>query len=263
MSGIITLITDFGLNESYAGAMKGSILSINPEVKIVDITHCIRPHEIMEAALVLKASYCYFPLRTIHAVVVDPGVGGSRRGLMVTSDKYMFVGPDNGVLTLVFEELVNYTCIELTATHYFSKKISPTFHGRDIFGPVAAWLSKGIEHRHFGKIITDPVRLPMKWASTTGGRIEGEVLHIDRFGNLITNIRESDLEKAGAGGGLVCLLEGIDKPVPLAGYYGDVGIGSPCALVGSCGFLEVAVNRGKAADFFSAAVGDHVIVAGK
>ncbi len=159
MKRIVTLITDFGWDDGYAGAVKGAILSVNPDVTIVDITHGIPPHSILDAALCLRSVFSFFPPRTVHLVVVDPGVGGERRGLLVTSEHHLFVGPDNGVFTFAREDLETSACYDLTAAHYFSREISPTFHARDIFGPVAGWLTKGIAPENFGAPVNDPVRL--------------------------------------------------------------------------------------------------------
>jgi S-adenosylmethionine hydrolase len=258
---IIALVTDFGLEEHYAGAMKGAILSVNPEATIIDISHGIQAHSVLEGALVLAASYRFFPPRTIHVAVVDPGVGGQRRGLIVVGESYFFVGPDNGILSLVMEEMDSFTCYEIQASHYYRPEVSPVFHGRDIFGPVAGWLSRGIAHTHFGGGVTDPIRLPFPRAVTVGKQVEGEVIHIDRFGSHITTIRRRDLEQALSGSKARAFVEGqADAPIPVKGYYGEVPQGEPCALIGSSGFLEIAVNRGRATDRFQCGVGAKVVV---
>lgn len=262
MQRFISLITDFGWDGHYPGAMKGAILAINPAVEIVDITHGIAAHGILEAALALRSSYGFFPPLTIHVAVVDPGVGGPRRGILVSSEKHLFVGPDNGILGPVMSELGSFACYELTAAHYFHREVSPTFHGRDIFGPVAAWLSRGIECRHFGRKISDPVRLEPPRARAVPGGLEGEVLYVDRFGNLVTSIRDADLAEALGGRAASCAVEGSDAPIPLRKYYGEAAPGQSCALVGSSGFLEVAVNRGRAAEILGVKVGQKVTVLG-
>ncbi len=262
MNRIITLLTDYGLEDPFAGSMKGAILSINPEVTIVDITHGIKPFAIMEGALALKAAYPYFPARTIHVVVVDPGVGTNRRGLLVTTEKYLFVGPDNGVFSFILDDQESCTCYELTATHYFRPEISPTFHGRDIFGPVAAWLTKGLSYSHFGSEIVDPVRFSIPRPQAGNNIIQGQVMHIDRFGNLVTTITAPDVRRVfGEEGRSVCRLgETGDGPVPMCEYYAEVPAGEPCAIIGSSGFLEVAVNQGRATHRFGAKIGHLVTI---
>jgi S-adenosylmethionine hydrolase len=260
--GIISLITDFGDNSHYVGTMKGAILSVNPDTTIVDISHGISPHNILEGALALKAAYSYFPYRTTHVVVVDPGVGGPRRPLLVTSERYLFVGPDNGVLSLVMDEIEAYTCYHLTAAHYFRADVSPVFHGRDIFGPVAGWLTRGIRYEHLGDPVDDPVRIAFPKVAVSDGQVEGEVIHGDRFGNLITSIAGRDLESLPGSGAFRCRVGASSGvTVPVVTHYGLVGKGSLCALIGSSGFLEVAVNQGRAADIPGARPGLRVAVA--
>ncbi len=261
MNRIITLTTDYGSGDYFVGAMKGAILATFPDVTIVDITHGVTPHNVMEGALALRAAYAFFPHRTIHVAVVDPGVGGPRRGLLVASEKHIFIGPDNGLLSLAMAELESFTCIELTARHYFHPSVSPTFHGRDVFAPVAGWVAKGIEWRHFGQPIMDPVRLAFPKAVAAGGRIEGQVIHVDRFGNLVTSITQADLAKLPAGGGIVCRLDRVGSPsMPLWEFYAQAKPGEPCAVIGGSGFLEVAVNRGRADKLLEAGRGTKIIV---
>lgn len=258
MNRIVTLITDFGWDDAYAGAVKGAILTVNPDVTIVDITHGIPPHSILDAALCLRAAYAHFPPRTVHVVVVDPGVGGSRRGLLVTSEHHLFVGPDNGIFTFVREDMDASGCFELTASHYFNREISPTFHARDIFGPVAGWLTRGIAPENFGEPVNDPVRLRLPQPVLGQGRIDGHILRIDRFGNLITSIREAQVQQVFAGTGVRCLVGEETVPVPMGRYYAEVNKGEACALIGSGGLVEVAVNQGRAQAKYSARVGMRV-----
>ncbi len=258
MNRIVTLITDFGWDDAYAGAVKGAILSVNPDVTIIDITHGVPPHSILDAALCLRAVFSHFPPRTVHLVVVDPGVGGQRRGLLVTSEHHFFVGPDNGVFTFAREELENSACYELTAAHYFHREISPTFHARDVFGPVAGWLTKGIAPENFGEPVNDPVRLRLPQPVLGRGRIDGHVIRIDRFGNLLTSIREIQVRQVFAEGTACCLVGEDASPVPMGRSYIDVDKGDVVALIGSSGFVEVAVNQGRAQAKYSARVGMRV-----
>jgi len=241
MRRIIALITDFGDSDYFVGAMKGVILSINPEVEIVDITHKITPFDIFEAGFVLRSSFSFFPQKTIFVTVVDPEVGTKRKILLAYYKNYYFIAPDNGILSLVVDEKEESTVISVTSTHYFLPKVSGTFHGRDIMAPVASWLSKGINISSFGEICNDWVKLrfpePKKIDYST---YEGEIIHIDRFGNLITNIPSSLLtnEIFQKGKGLKVEIGGkiIDK---FKRTYSEAGIGEPVLIIGSSDFLEI------------------------
>ena len=185
---MIALLTDFGLEGGFVGVMKGVIYSINPEAKIVDITHNLTPHDIEEGAFYILTSYKYFPENTIFVVVVDPGVGGRRRIILTKSPKYCFIAPDNGILSWVLREEKAEKVLQVTQDKYFLKPISSTFHGRDIFAPVAGYLSKGIPISEFGDEIEDPVSISFPEPIVRKEKIEGRVLLIDRFGNAITNL---------------------------------------------------------------------------
>ncbi len=196
---IISLITDFGLKDPFVGIMKGVMLNINPDLVFVDISHEIQPYNILEAALTLKLAYRYFPKETIHLVVVDPGVGGERLPLAASTADYFFVGPDNGVLSLALEDAgEEKKVIELSERGYFNEVISSTFQGRDIFAPAAAWLSGDVALLEMGPLVSDfhKISLP-KVKICHGGVLRGEIIYSDHFGNLITNIGKSDLEKLG------------------------------------------------------------------
>jgi hypothetical protein len=262
MNRIITLTTDFGARDPYAGAMKGAMLAINPALTIVDITHEVRPFSVLEGAYILRAAYDYFPTRTIHVAVVDPGVGTDRRCLMVTSEKYTFVGPDNGIFTLVLDELDDYTCYHLTSAHYFRTSVSPTFHGRDIFGPVAAWLSKGINYDYFGPPLENPVRLRIPAPQKGPEAVMGHVIYADHFGNLVTTISAAALSQTFGERRLVCRVGEGDQArlLPVRSHYGQVEQREALALVGSTGYLEVAVNQGRAVDLLGLKIGSRVTV---
>ncbi|MBI4456462.1 MAG: SAM-dependent chlorinase/fluorinase [Acidobacteria bacterium] len=258
MRPLITLITDFGLREYFVGAMKGAMFSIHLGVEIVDISHQVNSHDILEAAFTLRCAYSAFPARTIHVVVVDPGVGSKRRAIIVATSNYYFVGPDNGVFSLIYEAEAVERVVSITAEHYFRKPLSNTFHGRDIFGPVAAWISKGIEIGKFGEDISDYVKLtPPKVKKMAEGAVQGMVLHIDKFGNLITNIAPCDL--AGVKSAVKFAVAGREVP-GLVRNYSEGAPGQPFALVGSAGFYEISALKDSAAKLLQAHRGDEVMV---
>ena len=243
---IITLTTDFGTNDHLVGTMKGVILNINPAARIVDINHHVAPFDILDGALAIASAYKYFPPRTIHVVIVDPGVGTERRPLLVSGEKQYFVAPDNGVLSMIFER---ESCVvrHVTAEHYFLNPISPTFHGRDVFAPTAAWLAKAWQTEAFGEEITDYVRFSMPKAKPAGQAIKGVVLRVDAFGNLMTNLTTEDVPAAMVASGDIKLAVNGKEVRKIARTFGDGIPGEPIAVFGSVGYLEIAVNRGNAA----------------
>jgi S-adenosyl-L-methionine hydrolase (adenosine-forming) len=191
-AGIVALLTDFGSRDPFVGMMKGVMLGINPDLQLIDISHEITPQHIHEAAIILSVTFPYFPSQTIFVVVVDPGVGGARRPIIAETAEHLFVAPDNGVLGPVLDEAKVRRVIHATETKYFRQPVSRTFHGRDVFAPMAAWLSCGVETRAMGATIDDYVRLELPHPRRlAGGELEGEVIYRDRFGNLMTNITES------------------------------------------------------------------------
>ena len=191
---MITLTTDFGLTEHYVGAMKGVIYSINPTVQLVDITNAVQSYDILDGAIAISQAYSYFPKDTVHVVVVDPGVGSARRPIIASAGQYLFVAPDNGVLSLVYEREERVAVRHITAEHYFHQPVSNTFHGRDVFAPVAAYLSKGVDAAKFGEEITDFVRFAApRPKAIAANQWKGIVLKTDKFGNLITNIMPKDI----------------------------------------------------------------------
>ena len=246
---IITLITDFGIHDHFVGTMKGVIYSINPNIEIVDITHQVAAYDIFDAAFALAQSYRFFPPDTIHLVVVDPGVGTSRRPLLVRSMAYKFVAPDNGVLSLIYEREENVEVRHITADHYFLNPVSSTFQGRDIFAPVVGWLSKGVEADKFGEPISDFIKFSSPKPKRVGENfVKGVVLKIDKFGNILTNLRPEDLAQLFA-----------ENPPPFKIIINQheitrlnlaYSMGKPgelFAIVGSSGYLEICTNRGSAA----------------
>jgi len=255
MSGIITLTTDFGLRDAYQGAVKGAILSLCPGVSLVDITHLVPPGDILEGSLVMAGACSLFPDGVVHVGVVDPGVGTERRAVVLETARHFFVGPDNGLLTLVAPPEEVKTAVRLTNPAYFAAEVSPTFHGRDVFAPVAAHLCLGVGPRAMGEEM-DPeslVRLDLPEAARHGESVTGEVVHVDAFGNLITNIRGADVCD-----GSVVGVEG--QSLALVRTYADVEQGAVVALIGSTGLVEVAVNGGNAAEKLGAGKGCRVSV---
>jgi S-adenosyl-L-methionine hydrolase (adenosine-forming) len=257
---IITLTTDFGSKDPLGGIMKGVILGINPAVRIIDLTHEVSTFNVREAALVIGMSYKQFPQHTIHVVVTDPGVGSQRKPITVKTEHYSLIGPDNGVFSLIYNENEQYRVIHLTEEHYFLRERSTTFDGRDIFAPVAAWLSKGIDVSRFGEEITEYVRLPFPSPSMpTRTTLEGEVILIDHFGNAITNIRTDDismLRSTMSQGTLWIIMKG--KRISLKQYYSQAEDKGLHALENSMGYLEIFVYRGNASAEFNIKVGDTI-----
>jgi len=259
---IITLTTDYGTNDHLVGTLKGVLLKINPELTIVDITHNVNAYDLLDGALTIGAAYSYFPARTIHMVVVDPGVGTARRPLLVTAQNQYFVAPDNGVLSLIYErEQDNLVVRHANAEHYFLQPISRTFHGRDIFAPVAAWLSKGWQTSAMGEEIQDFQRFVLPRAKEIDGGIQGVVLRIDNFGNVMTNFRAEDLPEAAQNGGGLNLKVGAHNVARLVGTFADGAADEPVAYVGSSGYVEVGINKANAARKLAVGRGTSVTLA--
>ncbi len=263
---VITLTTDFGLKDPFVGLMKGVIFGINPDALIVDITHNVSRHNIFEASQVISMSYGYFPPSSIHVVVVDPGVGGSRRPIMVISNNHYFIGPDNGVFLHAFEEAdtEDLKVIHLTASHHFMQMSGSTFHGRDIFAPVAAWLSKGIKPNMFGDEIIDYVKIPSLRATLENDNlIKGAVVYIDNFGNAITNIRKEKVEEIKSGTSdrkLKVVYK--EMRLPMADYYEDSSTSGDqlLSIINSFGLVELYSFKDSAAKKFNISIGDEVSV---
>jgi S-adenosylmethionine hydrolase len=250
---IIALLTDFGTRDYYVGAMKGVILSINPDAAIVDITHEIEPQNIMSAAFVLSACYRDFPAGTIFVSVVDPGVGSERRAIAAASNGHTFVGPDNGLFGLVLAGDAKIVSIE--NDEFFRKPVSSTFHGRDIFASVAAHLSSGADLEDLGPVISEPVTLPNIRSRKIGEDVlEGSVIHIDRFGNMVTNVTAQDAPSA-------FKLEVAGRSITeRRQFYAGAEPGEPFAIAGSAGFIEVSINGGSAANELAVKIGTPVTV---
>jgi S-adenosylmethionine hydrolase len=240
---VITLLTDFGTADYFVGAVKGAILSVNPQAVIVDITHELPPQDIAVGAFTLLAAYKTFPAGTIHVGVVDPGVGSARRPIIMSANEQYFVGPDNGLFTYIYDREPSPRVIHVTSERYFRASVSTTFHGRDVFAPVAAALSNGVALGDFGAEIDDAVRLP---SLETPLRI----IHIDRFGNCVTNITRAEK-------GIVVNGRTISE---FRQFYGEGDDESLFAIWGSAGFLEISVNGGSAAKVLGARVGDKIFL---
>lgn len=244
---VIALLTDFGTRDHYVGAMKGVALGVCPEATVVDITHDIPPHDVLAGALELAASYKYFPAGTVFLVVVDPGVGSSRRGIAVDTGTYRFVAPDNGVLTLALKEAAPKRVVELTERRYGRPTVSRTFEGRDRFAPAAGWLAKGLELAALGRTLTSWHVLAVPEPVIEDDRLSGEVLRVDRFGNLITNIDRRSFERF-AETSRIAIAAGRHSVEKVVATYAESEAGAVCALFGSSEHLEIAVNGGSAAD---------------
>jgi S-adenosylmethionine hydrolase len=274
VNSVITLTTDFGADDAYVAVMKGVILSTNPEVTIVDITHSVEPQNVYQAAFILGYTYRYFPKKTVHVAIVDPGVGSERHGVILKTPSALFVAPDNGILSYVIDELSSakgsvaqyspdqdlvtlgkgFEAVAITEPRFWRHPVSTTFHGRDIFAPVAAALSLDISPYECGEKITSLHVFPiLKPLVDYQGKLTGTVLYVDHFGNLITNIKKSDLP-------------GKDIPIEVAGriiqgitdYYAEGE--ELMAIIGSSGYLEIALKNGSAADFLNTTIGDEIKV---
>lgn len=275
MSPIIGLLTDFGTTDIYAGVMKGVIAQICPEAYCIDITHAIQPHNVRQAAFVLLDAYHYFSAGTIFLIVVDPGVGSTRRPIVAQAGGYTFVAPDNGVLTYILSEYTNYKVVELSNREYHLHNVSSTFHGRDVFAPVSAHIASGVPVEKLGPRLETLFALPFPSLEASEQRVVGEVMHIDQFGNIITSIGNLRWVEADKLSLYPRFGRQRDKIVPLYASevtvlfhdmiiysilptYSETARGSLLSLVGSSGYLEIAINQGSAAARLDARIGDRV-----
>jgi hypothetical protein len=257
---IITLLTDFGHADPFVGIMKGVILGINPRVHIVDLCHGVSPQDVLEAAFLLECSYRYFPKGTIHLVVVDPGVGGMRKGLVAEGKHGYYVAPDNGVLSYLFASGEIRRAVEITADAYLLHPVSQTFHGRDVFAPVAGHLSRRSGIDRFGQVAVGYVRLRLPVPTKKGARmLAGSVLHVDRFGNLITNISNREISALAPGRGITISIKGRTMH-SLEQSYDRLTPGETGAIFGSAGYLEIFANQRNAARLLKAGRGTAVRV---
>ncbi len=250
---IITLTTDFGLTDHYVGTMKGVILSIAPVATLVDISHEIAPFEILEAGFTIAQAYLYFPKRTVHVVVVDPGVGTARRPILVEAAGQYFIGPDNGVFSMIYAQ-ESHRVRAITNAKLFLPRVSTTFHGRDVFAPAAAHLVSGTKPAAYGKLITDHIHSALMKPQQTSRRVwSGTILKTDRFGNLITNLREADFPDVRTKD--FELSVGLRRIYGLSKTFGDCPEGEPSVIAGSSGYLEVVVKQASAASILGCGTG--------
>ena len=258
---IITLTTDFGTNDHFVGAVKGVILNIAPEAAIVDISHAVQAYDVLDGALAISQTYSYFPAGTVHMVVVDPGVGTTRRPIIASSDGYHFVAPDNGVLSMVYAKEERIRVRHVTSDHYFRQPVSNTFHGRDVFAPVAAYLAKMVDSHKFGEEIEDYVRFAAPRPKPVAeNRLRAVVLKVDRFGNLITNVTPEDAPALFAGEVGFKIVVGSKEVTAIRTAYAEGTPGEVFGIVGSMGYLEIVANRAAAAQITGAGKGSEVSV---
>jgi S-adenosylmethionine hydrolase len=275
MSGLIALLTDFGITDTYVGVMKGVMLRIAPQVQFVDLTHAVQPQNVRQAAFALLNSYRFFPPETLFLVVVDPGVGSTRKPIAARTEDYLFVAPDNGVLSYALHEAETVQVVELNNSDYHLANVSGSFHGRDIFAPGAAHLAAGVPLDKLGTLLEQLVLLPEPTLQVEGKRITGEVMHVDHFGNIITSI---GLLRWGAPGRLTLNTrfgDSLSLPIPAVASvitvgkqiiygiqrsYAEVGRGDALVLVGSSGYLELSVTQGSLAGRIGSQIGDRVEV---
>lgn len=260
---IITLTSDFGLKDPFAGLMKGAILGINPDAKVVDVTHNIQRHNIFEASQVISMMYTYFPPTTIHIAVVDPGVGSTRRPILVVTEDHYFIGPDNGIFTPLFDDLQSHflKVFHLTASHYFLPMSGSTFHGRDIFAPIAAWLSKGVDSHKMGEEISDYVKIPCPRPEVKDNTLCGEIVSIDSFGNAISNIKREHLSALVPEDSFNSLIVACNnEQLQFVHYYSGNESGRPAAIINSFGHVELFVYKASAAQVCNIKIGDQITV---
>ena len=259
MKPVIALLTDFGTRDHYVGAMRGVALGICPDATLADITHDVAPQDVLGGALELAAAFTCFPPGTVFLCVVDPGVGSARRGIGAEAGGYQFVAPDNGLLTLAFRECPPTRVVELTERQYARAEISRTFEGRDRFAPAAAWLARGTDLGALGPPVASWQLLDVPEPRVQDGCLSGVVLRVDRFGNLVTNIDRRCVQQVAGGRRIVVEAAGC----PVAEFvetYAEAAPGSICALFGSSGHLEMAINGGSAAEALGLARGARVLV---
>ena len=239
---IITLLTDFGLRDHYVSAMKGVMLGINPDLTFVDISHLVPPQDIRSGAFILCQAYPYFPPRTIHLAVVDPGVGTSRKAIAVAAGDQFFVAPDNGLLTYVLERETRAVAYEITAREFFRQPVSATFHGRDVFAPVAAWISRDTPLQRLGSVLNQPVRFGIpSLTRIQDSLLRAAVLAVDQFGNLVTNLKPEDLPRP------CTIVAGGREITRFRATFGEGSPGEMFVVPGSAGYLEIVVRNGSAA----------------
>lgn len=256
---IITLTTDFGINDHFVGSVKGVILDIVPEAAIVDISHAVQAYDVLDGALAISQAYSYFPTGTVHMVVVDPGVGTNRRPIIASSDGYHFVAPDNGVLSMVYAKEERIHVRHVTSDHYFRQPVSNTFHGRDVFAPIAAYLAKMVDSHKFGDEIEDYVRFAAPRPKPVAeNRLRAVVLKVDRFGNMITNVTPEDAPTLFTGKSGFKIVVGNKEITEIRTAYAEGAQGEVFGILGSMGYLEIVANRAAAAQLTGVGKGAEV-----
>jgi S-adenosyl-L-methionine hydrolase (adenosine-forming) len=256
---IITYTTDFGTSDPYAGIMKGVVLSINPKACQIDITHSIPSHDIVHASFILAHAYHHFPKGTIHTAIVDPGVGGERKNIAVLSGNYFFVGPDNGIFSNVLANETIKEIREIKNLPFISETVSGTFHGRDVFAPCAGFISAGKKFSDIGPVLDNVKYLDYPKVRTETMSLSGEVVFIDSFGNMITNISEQALNSF-TGGKPIEIYFAAEHFKKISNHYSEIPIGNPLVLFGSSGYLEISMNGGSAASYFMTSIGAEINV---
>jgi S-adenosylmethionine hydrolase len=259
---IVTLTTDFGFHDHFVGTVKGVILNIIPDAEIVDISHAVQAFDVLDGALSIAQAYSYFPSGTVHLVVVDPGVGTARRPIIASTGRHLFVAPDNGVLSFIYSREGGLQVHNVTAEHYYLKPVSQTFHARDIFAPITAYLAKGIPPAKFGEETSNFVRLDIPAPRRLDERtVRGSVLKVDHFGNLITNLTPQDVPSLLGGTALLCKIAVGGRTITtVKTSYADGAADEVFGILGSAGYLEIVVNRGSAAQVLGVAKGCDVDV---
>ncbi|OGX08145.1 MAG: hypothetical protein A3K11_08695 [Nitrospirae bacterium RIFCSPLOWO2_12_FULL_63_8] len=260
---VITLLTDFGDRDYFVASMKGVILGINPQARIVDLSHAITPHQVEEAAYLIKASYQYFPDGTVHMAVVDPGVGSARRPLLVTTSRHFFLAPDNGLLSYIFQEETGIEVRQIENKQYRLDSEGATFDGRDLFAPAAAWLTKGQSPGSYGKLIRDYVKLPLAEPEWQGSALAGHIIYVDRFGNLISNLTPfhvKDVQGRTRRSDVSIRIGGVTID-GLLRNYSQGSADAPHALINSNGQVEVFIKEGSAAETLNISRGERITLA--
>ena len=259
--GIITLLSDFGTTDPYIAAMKGVALSVNPDVQLVDISHEINPHDIADAGYVVATAHGYYPPGTVHVAVVDPGVGSQRRILAAEVEGRILLAPDNGLLTMALAKSPPSRVISVTNAAYFHHPVSMTFHGRDVFAPVAAHLTLGVALGEMGPQVDEYERLEAALATVSREAIDGQVIHVDRFGNMVTSISRDDIaEFQGTKTAGLRVHIAAEEISGVSRTYSEVGLGELLAVIGSADLLEISTNSGSAADALGVGRRAHVRV---
>ena len=258
-NGVITFTTDFGTRDPYAGIMKGIVLTINPEARQIDITHDIPAHDIINASFMLANVYQHFPPGTVHVTIVDPGVGGGRKNIAVLTERYFFIGPDNGLFTIVFSKEKVLEIREIKNVPFIMKKISNTFQGRDVFAPCAGYISAGRSFSDLGPVINNIQHLEYPEIFKNEKTLIGEVVSIDSFGNMITNISKQTL-RTFLGKHKFEIYFAAERFNKIASHYAEIPVGKPLILFGSTGYLEISMNGGSASSYFMTSLGTKITV---